>query len=211
MLFLYKIKNTDDRDCCAYIRNQPQRFECNHYFGGVNLEGACYSNNKFADYEDIKTILTKEEYQQLIDFAKAISELGYGIARGDDRYNLGVELCKGIQPIYDKLASDEAQKFFNEIWEEEKEFLYDEYSLDDDDCEYIAGNYALDYRDRSIVGYVYNDAYDCGYEEAFSLGIISNDNDITSRYFDFEEFGSDLANDENYCELPDGRIASLCY
>lgn len=31
------------------------------------------------------------------------------------------------------------------------------------------------------------------------------------RYFDFEKFGEDLTKEESYCELPDGRIAYLCY
>ena len=32
-LFLYRIKDSDDRDCCAYIDADGSKFECNHYFG----------------------------------------------------------------------------------------------------------------------------------------------------------------------------------
>lgn len=209
-IFLYK-NNTEDRDCCAYIEAKPMRWECGHYFGSVTLHGACYSGHSFDSYEDIKTVLTEDEYNQLIKFNKDINDLGYGITKGDDRYNKGVELCNAIQPIYDKLLSEENEEFFEEIFEEEKEYLMDEYNLDDDDIEFIFGNYCLDYRDRAVVGYVFNDVYDLGYEEAWSLGYVNNNDSIVERYFDFEAFGEDLANDEGYCKLVDGRVVSLCY
>lgn len=209
-IFLYK-DNTEDRDCCAYIEPSPMRFECDHYFGSVILHGACYSGHNFANYEDIKTVLTENEYNQLIQFNKDINDLGYGITKGDERYNKGVELCEAIQPIYDKLLSEENEKFFEEIKEEEREYLMDEYNLNEYDIETIFDNYGLDYRDRAVVGYVYNDIYDLGYEEAYSLGYINNNDSIASRYFDFESFGEDLANDEYHCELTDGRVVSLCY
>ena len=51
-LFLFREKDSDDRDCCAYIDSKNPRFECNHYFGSVNLNGACYSGHKFPAYEE---------------------------------------------------------------------------------------------------------------------------------------------------------------
>lgn len=44
-VFLYRIKNSEDRDCCAYIENNPMRFECGHYFGRPVLHGSCYCNS----------------------------------------------------------------------------------------------------------------------------------------------------------------------
>lgn len=209
-IFLYK-DNSEDRDCCAYIDVEPMRWECDHYFGGVTLHGACYGGGNFANYEDIKTVLTEEEYGQLLQFDVDIKGLGYGITKGDERYNKGVELCKAIQPIYDKLLSEDGQEFFEQIQEEEREYLMEEYGLDDDDIDMIFDNYGLDYRDRSVVGYVYKDEYDLGYEEAWSLGYVSHNDYISEKYFDFESFGEDLANDEYHCQLSDGRIVSLCY
>lgn len=209
-VFLYK-DNSEDRDCCAYIKNKPMRFECGHYFESVGLSGACYSGHKFADYEDIKTVLTKEEYKALIDFSKAIGDLGYGIAEGDERYNEGVELCNGIQYVYDKLLSEENKALFDEVWEEEKEYLMDEYGLDENDVEYIFDNYGLEYKDRSVVGCVYDNAYDLGYEEAYGLGYVNNNDDIVERYFNFEKFGQDLLEDKQYLELNDGRCVYLMY
>lgn len=209
-IFLYK-DNTEDRDCCAYIEASPKRFECGHYFGGVTLGGACYSGGNFANYEDIRTILTEKEYKQLIQFNKDIHDLGYGITKGDERYNKGIGLCESIQPIYDKLLSEENEEFFKEIQEEEKEYLMDKYNLDEDDIETIFNKYSLDYRDRAVVGGIYEDAYDLGYEEAWSMGYVDDNDSVASRYFDFESFGEDLKYDENYCELADGRIVSLMY
>ena len=79
-VFLYK-ECVEDRDCCAYIETTPKRWECDHYFGSVILHGACYSKHDFANYEDIKTILTEDEYNQLIKFSKDIEDLGYGITK----------------------------------------------------------------------------------------------------------------------------------
>ena len=59
-IFLYK-ENIDDRDCCAYIEPNPLRWECNHYFGSVNIHGPCYTDNNFAYYQDIETVLKRLE------------------------------------------------------------------------------------------------------------------------------------------------------
>lgn len=210
-VFLYK-KNVDDRDCCAYIEDKPMRFECGHYFGSIILEGACYSGKGFPEYEDIKTILTKEEYDKLNAFDTAISELGYGIKKGDDRYNKGVELCKEIQPVFDKLLSEENEELFKEVIEEEKEYMMNEYNLSEEDIEKIFNEYYLEYRDRGIIACVFENAYDCGYEEAWNCCYIENGNTVQERYFNFEKFGQDLADeDENYLELNDGRIVRLNY
>lgn len=208
-IFLYK-ENTEDRDCCAYIEAKPMRWECNHYFGSVILHGACYSGRDFASYEDIKTVLTEDEYNKLINFDKAINELGHGIVKGDERYNKGVELCNAIQFVYDKLLSAENEELFNEIIEEEKEYLMDEYGFDEEDIEQIFDEYYLDYRDRGIVGCVFDSVYDLGYEEVYQLGYIDN-NSVVERYFDFEKFGEDLLEEEQYIQLNDGRCVYLNY
>lgn len=210
-IFLYK-ENSNDRDAVAYINIIPSEFECNHYFSRVSIQGACYSGGSFADYENIKTILTEAEYNQLLQFAEDIENLGFGIVKGDERYQKGLALIKDIQPVYNRLLSEENEELFEDVQEEEAEFLMDEYGLDEDDLTAIFDKYYLDYRDRAVVGCVYKDAYDLGENEAISLGLVDwKMDDITSRYFDFEKFGEDLTEEESYCELPDGRIAYLCY
>lgn len=210
-VFLYK-ENTEDRDCCAYVETRLERFVCGHYFSKVVLRGACYSGGDFAPYENIKTILTKDEYEQLVQFNEKITDLGCVTTKDDDRYNKGIELYEVIQPIFDKLLSEENEELFKQVVEEEKEYLMSEYSLNEDDIDTIFNNYGLDYRDRAVVGHVFKDVYDLGYEEAWSLGYIDNRNSFMEKYFDFEKFGEDLANDsESYCKLTDGRYVYLCY
>lgn len=191
-VFLFKENGTNDRDCVRYIDLEDLRKNHVCIDGRLNVHGACYSmslKEEDADYENITTILTEEEYKMLCN------------PKGKD-----------FTIIIAKLESEENEELFNEIIEEEKEYLMDKYNLDEDDIDTIFGNYGLNYRDRAVVGYVFNDAYDLGYEEAWSLGYVKNDDLIIGRYFDFEAFGEDLANnDENYCELEDGRIVSLMY
>ena len=211
-MFLFKIVDSDDRDCVGYIETNPMKFACGHYFSSPAVCGANYFTHNFPKYEEIRTILAEKEYAQLIEFACKIKALGFGIKEGDERYQRGAELCKAIQPVYDRLNSAENSELFDEIWEEEKEYLYDEYGLDDDECEEIADEYAGDYRDRGIVCCVYDDAEDCGREEAIGYGYVEYGNVIQEKYFDYEKFGQDLADDdEGYYELSDGRIVRLSY
>ena len=120
-------------------------------------------------------------------------------------------MAKSVQHIFDKLKSSEAKEFQQTIIESEIEYLKDEYSLSDEDIEKIFDEYYLDYRDRGIIGCVFNDSSDLGYEEAWQLGYIKNGDTISERYFDYEKFGEDLLEDENYLELDDGRVVSLNY
>jgi hypothetical protein len=208
-VFLYRLKNSDDRDCCAYIDNQPQRFECGHYFGEPILHGNCYSGCPFDDYDDIDTILTSDEYQLLCDFGKSIAKLGFGITPGDERYQKGVVLCEAIQPVYDKLNGAENKAFYERIVAEEKVVVAVEYGIGSDDVDDIFDNYNSDRKDRSLVQAVYDDAYDLGKEQMLNWGyggLMSGLKDIFERFFDYEAFGEYLLEDDIYYELPDGRI-----
>ena len=209
MLFLYRVKDSDERDCCAYIENKNPRFECDHYFGKIIINGACYSRHKFDNYEDVETILTREEYDELISYNEIISNLGYGIKKGDDRYKTGMQASQNIQYVFDKLNSEEAKEFTNNIVKSEIEYLKDEYFLVDEDIEKIFDEYYLDYRDRGIISAIYDDVEEFGYEEACSLGCVNNE--ISRKYFDYKRFGEDLLEDDTYVELDDGRIVALNY
>ena len=207
-VFLYRVKDSNDRDCCAYIDNKPMRFECGHYFGSICLHGSCYSGScRWEDYNNIETILTEEEYNALRKFSADIGSLGYGIKKEDERYRAGVELCNNIQYVYDRLHSDEAIAFYYDIVEQEKQIVMEEYGFDEEYVDEAFANYPLsdDYQDRSIIGAVFDDAEELGYEEAYSLGYVER-NSIVERYFDFEAFGQDLLDDEQYYELSCGTI-----
>lgn len=206
-LFLYKA-NEDNGDYCAYIEDKPMRWECGHYFGGVCLSGAAYSGADFADYDNIRTVLSREEYEQLIDFSYEIRKLEYGITVGDERYEKGIALCKAIQPVYDKLQSEEATAFFEEIQVEEADYLMEEYELSKNEVYKMFDEHPYGYRDRGIICCIYDNVEDLGREEALDLGYISfKVNDVVSKYFDFKRFGRDLVDgDYAYYQLEDGRV-----
>lgn len=208
--FLYRTKAADDRDCCAYI--EPSHFECGHYFSGLRIGGACYSDGGFANYEDIDTFLSEEDYNKLIQFENDITELGYGITKGDDRYNKGMKLCAEIQPIFDKLNSVEGTEFAEEIFESEAEYIQEEYGLSYDEVMEVYHNYAGDYQDRAIIGYVYQDSSDLGYAEMENYFAEYKMPDNLMNYFDYERFGEDLVNEsEFYLELLSGTVVYLNY
>lgn len=188
--FLFKENGTDDRDCVKYI--ELKDLKENHICcdGKFNVHGACFSMSlkDNINYKDITTILTEEEFKTLCN------------PDGRD-----------LTSIVDKLESEENTKLFEQIIEEEKEYLIDEYGFDEKDIEQIFDEYYLDYRDRGVVGCVFNNTYDLGYEEAYQLGYVDNRNSFIERYFDFKEFGEDLLEEEQYMQLNDGRCVYLNY
>lgn len=207
MLFLYRLKNSEDRDACAYIDEMPSQFECGHYFSGVRLEGACYCGGEFASYEDVDTILTKTEYKKLLQFSEDINALGYGISKEDERYNKGLELIENIQDIYNKLQSEEAKRFEENIMEDEKEIMMNEWNLSEDEIQEILDDYYLDYKDKSIIGYIFDDVEGLAENE---IEQCFNVPDYLINYIDYSKFGEDLLQDEErYKELSDGRV--VCY
>lgn len=188
--FLFKENGTNDRDCVRYV--ELKDLKENHICcdGKFNVHGACFSMSLKDDnisYGDITTILTDEEFKALCN------------PDGRD-----------LTSIIEKLESEENVELFEQIIEEEKEYLMDEYGFDEEDIEQIFDEYYLDYRDRGIVGCVFDSVYDLGYNEAYSLGYVDN-NSVAERYFDFEKFGEDLLEEEQYMQLNDGRCVCLNY
>ena len=215
-VFIFKENNSKDMDCVAYINSTPSKFVCGHYFSSVKLEGACYSTRlkKYTEEEfsNLTTILTYEEYNKIIEFDNQLNNLGTGIEFNDERYIKGLELIEEIQPIFDKLNSKENKELFNKVVEEEKDFLMEEYDISIEDVEDIFEEYYLEYRDRAIVGNIFNNTYVLGEEEMWQLGYIDNSNNsFVDKYIDYEAFGEDLLKQEQYYQLEDGRIVYLNY
>lgn len=188
MVFLCRVKE-DDRDCCKYIETK-HHLDC---IGEVILDGPNFCGRWKDDlsYDNVETFLNENDYNIII---------GKNVSAED--YNR----------IVDILQSKEAQEFCDIIMESEKEYLCDEYNLSDEDIEKIFDDYYLDYRDRGIIGGIYEDSSDVGYNEAWEFGYLKPDDSISSKYFDYERFGEDLVEEsDRYFELDDGRVVSLCY
>lgn len=210
-IFLAKELNDDDRDIVKYL--EFNGFECGHYFGGLHIVGACFSGfeKEFrekveTDYENIETILTKEELEQMFELNDELKELGYGIEKDSDKYNKGMEIIEKFEnTIGKKLLSDENKKLFEKVVADEKEYVKNEYNLTDEEVDEVFDNYGLEYQDRAIICTIFSDFDDMVYEEKISLGYDKQP------YFDDESFGRDLLDSGYYYELGNGRIVYYSY
>ena len=210
-LFMFKENQTDNRDCVKYIEKDVFNFECGHYFGRLNLNGACFSEGFDAtniDFENITTILEKLDFEKLDRYSKEIQALGCGIEKGSERYKEGMEIQQKAKIIIDKLKSDENINLFKKVIGEEKEFLIYNEGLRSEEVEELFNNYNLDYRDRAIFSGVSENYTELGEEEVCNF--IDLDDNI-KQYFNYSEFGEDLAGDEGYIEFETGRIARVNY
>lgn len=211
--FIYKNKLDD---CVAYTNDDSFDFECGHYFAGLRLHGASWSGkSELPAYKDVITILCKEDYERLIEIDKALGvfgSVGCGLDQNSERKAQGQALADEGKAIIKKLDSEANKALFEEIIKDEKEALMIDRNLSEEDVDYIFDNYNGDYKDREIVCAIFEDVYDCGYEEAYSLGVLDRRNNHLEDYFDFERFGQDLVDeDKAYIELPSGKVAYLCY
>lgn len=193
--FLYRTKAADDRDCCAYIDIADLEKSHTCIDGKFNIYGACYSmslGGEYADlaYSEVDTFLTEEQYNRLLN-PKA----------GDD-----------YTDIIKTLTSAEGTEFVEEIFESEAEYIQEEYGLSYDEVMEVYHNYAGDYQDRAIIGYVYQDSSDLGYAEMENYFAEYKMPDGLMHYFNYERFGKDLVNEsENYLKLSSGMVVYLNY
>lgn len=210
-IFLAKEKNSDDRDIVKYI--EFNGFECNHYFGGLHIEGACFSGfeKELRDlvennFEELETILTKDEFIKLFKLNDELKALGYGIEKDSEKYNKGLEIIKEYENTIEKrLLSNENKELFEKVIADEKEYVKNEYNLSDLEVDDIFENYGLEYQDRAIIGRIFKDFDDMVYEEKFNFSYDEQP------YFDDESFGYDLLESENYYKLDSGKIVSYNY
>lgn len=210
-IFLAKEKNSDDRDIVKYI--EFNGFECNHYFGGLHIEGACFSGfeKELRDlvennFEELETILTKDEFIKLFKLNDELKSLGYGIEKDSEKYNKGLEIIKEYENTIEKrLLGNENKELFEKVIADEKEYVKNEYNLSDLEVDDIFENYGLEYQDRAIIGRIFKDFDDMVYEEKFNFGYDEQP------YFDDESFGYDLLESENYYKLDSGKIVSYNY
>lgn len=208
--FIAKIKNDDDRDCVKYIEFDD--FECEHYFSLFHIGGACFCGfeNEFYNiivnnFDKLETILTQDDFIKLFKANEELKDLGYGITRGDDRYNKGMEIINRVLYIEDKLKSNENKELFEKVVNDEKIYCMKKYDLTSSEIDYIFKEYDGIYQDRGIIGCVFGDRDEMAEEEKFSLGYDK------IPYFDDEAFVNDLLENDYYLELKSGKIVSLNY
>lgn len=201
---------TKDDGICYYIQDKPAEFECGHYFSTPYLTNANCSTHDFPEYENLETILSKDEYDRLLKLKDDIYSLGFGIRGGDERYKRGLELRQSLlNDVYAKLTSPEAEAFFNTIVEDEKKKLAELYNLKDYQVDQIFDESPKNYKDAGIVIKVCYDSKEIA--EDFIDNYYPQIDDMSgfklSWYIDYEKLGDDLVQDSEDClELNDGRI-----
>jgi hypothetical protein len=202
-IFMFREIDKDNRDCCNYLDAEYREGVLRLTTCGVCFYGSLIRG--LPNYDTIETVLTEEEYNAIKDYIR--------ISRGilsDVKH-----LVKHIKPIVEqaikKLQSDEGKEFFEKIVTDEMEYLKEQWNLSDKDIEDIFDAYPYEYKDRAVVGAVYEDYYELGETETWGLGYITQSaSEIISRYFDYEKFGEDLVKEnDGYVELDDGRIVYL--
>ena len=211
VFFLAKEKNTDDRDCVKYI--EFKGFECGHYFSGLHIVGACFSGFEKElrdivenDFDKLETILTQDEFRQLFKLNDELKDLGYGIEKDSEKYQKGLKIMEKYEKtIKNKLLSDENEKLFEKVIADEKEYVRNEYNINELEVDDIFENYGLEYQDRAIISCIFSDFDDMVYEEKISYGYDEQ------QYFDDESFGYDLLESERYYQLDNGKIVSYNY
>lgn len=209
---VFLCKTSDD--VVIYVSNDSFTFECGHYFAGLRLCGAtwCGGSSYNTSYDNVRTPLSRGDYERLFEIDKQLNALGYGLDKKDEERAKGYELCAEAKAILnDKLDSENSMQLWEEVKQEEFEYLKEKYNFSDKDIEDIFENYGNDYRDREVICAVFDSVEDCGREEAYSLGYIKR-GDTAENYFNFEDFGQDLVNEsEAYLELDGGRVVYLAY
>ena len=201
---------TKDEGICYYVQDKPAEFACGHYFSTPYLTNANSLIHDFPEYENLETILSKEDYDRFLELKNDIDSLGFGIRMGNKMYKRGLELRQSLlNDVYAKLTSPEAEAFFNTIVEDEKRKLAELYNLTDCYVDQIFDESPGDYKDAGIVMNIYYDSKEIA--EDFIDNYYHQIDDMSgfklSWYIDYERLGRDLVQDsDDYLELDDGRV-----
>ena len=201
---------TKDEGICYYTQDEPAKFECGHYFASPYLTNTSCLIHDFPEYENLETILSKDEYDRFLKLKDDINSLGFGISIGDERYEKGLKLRQSLlTDVYTKLTSTKAAEFFGNIIKDEKRKLAELYDLTDSQANQIFDESPLDYKDAGIVIKVCYDSKEIA--EDFIDNYYPQIDDMSgfklSWYIDYERLGDDLVQDSDEClMLDDGRI-----
>lgn len=198
----FKEKDSDDRDAVTYLEFNNSCDGSYWYLCGVGPNFSCGLKGMLAsnpEYEDIETPLTKEQFDKIFEYDGRTSHLSDDIV--DEL------MAMFTTPEYNERAA--------EILQSERDYIKTEYDLSDKDLDEIFDHCGDDvYRDRGVITFVHADAEACGEETAVQCGYVPWDEQDSpqSRYFDFEAFGNDLADEDGrFLRLDDGRIVELAF
>ena len=212
--FLYKENNTDDRDAVKYTElNRLNLLECGHYFPQIRTQGACFGGSlkiDEIDFDNITSVLNKEEFEKLAEYNARIEALGYGLDKQPEKQEQAHAYFEEIKHIINKLKSKENEELFEQVKAEELELVAEDLNISTEEAQKIFEEYGENFQDRAIIGTTYADLYELG-EEIFEL-YDHKTPQIIRDYIDFEGLGERIMQDDCcYFGLEDGRIIFLNY
>lgn len=224
LFFLYKDngENYKKRGIGAVTYINKMSFDCGHYFGGGNLQGAGFSvelDLDKIDFDNITTILTKSDFKIFVEKMNELHNLGYGLDKPEnkDKYEQGLEILDFLEcTIYSKLSSKFNQELFEKVIEEEKEKTMEQFHFSREETDLLYDYYKNElnpnnpYQDREIITTVFRSYEEIG-EEWVDNGCIEL-SENAKPYFDFEAYGENVAyNREGFYELENGEIVEFMY
>lgn len=223
VFFLYKDNGETNKKsgigAVTYINKMT--FNCGHYFGGGDLQGAGFIGSldlDKIDFDNITTVLTKEEFRVFKEKMEELHNLGYSLDKPErkDLYKKGLEILDFLEcTIYSKLASKTNQELFEKVIEQEKEKTMNKFHFDRNTVDllydyYKELNYNNQYQDNEIITRVFRNYEEVG-EEWVDSGCIELGESVKD-YFDFEAYGKDIVNNnESFYELENGEIVEFMY
>ena len=182
-MLLYRTKE-NDRDCCKYvdIRNGKLHRDINN---DVIVEGACFSTRIYDDYDNIETLLSREEFERLKNAHET----------PDDDF----------ADIIAKLESSDNDGFYEYIQESEIEAIMDEYGVSYNDAHRILSEYPYShaYNDRGIIGCIYRNVNEMGKEV---VNMTHNIEDWLEDYIDYDLIGYNEIEANNAILLDNGQV-----
>jgi len=183
-LFLYKNNNDGE---VMYLDFNSFKPTCENFFNGINN----FNNltiTSVIKYEDITTVLTKEQYSKLCNPSQCSFQ--------------------DIIDIYNSLISPENVRLYIQIVREEADFLMNKYSLTQSDIDKIFS--AVRFKDRSAVYAVCDNVGSLGERNINDFDLVHDESLLN--FIDFNGYGKYLLDNDTsnqYVVLHDGRIACV--
>lgn len=183
-LFAFRIKNSNDRDAVVYVDTE-----------NVRTCGCAFYGSFFKDvpYSDVETILTEKQYIDLVTetFTHSTKE----------------EIINALQT---KEAFDE----INFIYNDEINFICNEYHINRADCidmiDYYKEMNNTIYFDRGMVACIWDSKEEMAKDEMWSCGYLNNVPDFIEDCIDYEAIADKLIEGSDmYYELYDERIVGF--
>lgn len=179
--FLLKINKEDKPPIVVYV--DPATLRKGHFRVNVpssyNIYSLLYKGE--VKYSELTTLLTEEEFKAICC---------------DENIN--------IYAILHKVESEENEKLFEQVIQEEKDYLINKEGMREDDVNYLFDCLG-DYRDSSALVELFENEEDLG---KYYVNVNYDIDSFLENYIDYKAVGRSLIEDDSrYLELPSGLIA----